>query len=98
MTTNHRPTFESRRGRQLQQNSIVHARALPAHKQLKMRLTDTMIDSKHSDAKEKLGELRKELVEREKRHFGETEKLIGDGKKPKDGDTYVNDALRSDFP
>lgn len=38
-----------------------------------------MIDSKHSDAKEKLEELRKELVEREKRHFGETEKLIGDG-------------------
>jgi protein CWC15 len=52
MTTNHKPTFESRRGRELHTN-ILHARDQPAHKQLKYR-----------NAKGKLEELKQELVER----------------------------------
>ncbi len=66
MTTSHRPTLESRKGRDLQQTSIVHSRQVAAHKQLKYRKTTT-IDP--VDAKEKFNELKLELLQREKTHF-----------------------------
>ncbi|KAH3678945.1 hypothetical protein WICMUC_001313 [Wickerhamomyces mucosus] len=62
MTTNHRPTFESRRGRELEQTSIVHSRQLPAYKQLKFRtgyLNET-------ETRNKYEELKKELLKNDK--------------------------------
>lgn len=56
MTTNHKPTLESRRGREQQETSIIHARSLPSHKELKFR-----------DAKVRYEELKQELLESEQK-------------------------------
>lgn len=74
MTTSHRPTFESRKGRDLQPTAIIHSRQVAAHKQLKYRQSKNGgIDEE--DAKEKFNELKNELLEREKSHY---KRLKGD--------------------
>lgn len=69
MTTSHRPTFESRKGRDLQPTAIVHGRQVAAHRQLKYRQKKNDGGIDEVDAREKFDELKQELLEREKSHY-----------------------------
>lgn len=92
MTTSHRPTLESRRARDLQPTSIVHGRKVAAHRQLKYRNSEKKEDGANyideKDAKEKLKELKHELIEREKQHY---KKLKGDDYDYKDRQLALED-------
>lgn len=92
MTTSHRPTLESRKGRDLQATSIVHSRKVAAHRQLKYRKIGndqeegTLLDER--DAKAKVDELKNELLERERAHY---KQIKGDDYDYKDRQLTIED-------
>ncbi|CCH41710.1 Midasin [Wickerhamomyces ciferrii] len=87
MTTSHRPTFETRKGRDLQPTSIVHSRSIAAHKQLKYRkVNNNTTGINQDDAKEKFNELKKDLIQREKLHYGDKQGDHGEPLRIKDQD------------
>ncbi|ODQ80117.1 hypothetical protein BABINDRAFT_161105 [Babjeviella inositovora NRRL Y-12698] len=73
MTTAHRPTLESKRGKDITiANTIQHGRSQPAHKQLKLRQSylrnkGTRVDAEA--ARTKVEQLKWELVNQEKSHY-----------------------------
>lgn len=87
MTTNHRPTLESKRGKETTiSNTIFHSRSLPQHTSLKYRsdIRKPKVDTKIG--KQAVEELKKDLILSE----GRLEKSV-EIKKSLKGDNFVGD-------
>ncbi|ODV98021.1 hypothetical protein PACTADRAFT_73660 [Pachysolen tannophilus NRRL Y-2460] len=104
MTTAHRPTFDHAKGVKNQnKTSIVHARSLPAHRQLKFRKRRLQAEEEEEDgddeefktlnvdlnkAKKSAAEFKLELLAKEQKYYKENNKLYKDRYLRNDSDEH----------